>query len=281
MVWPDYCSSLATEYCWGMAMLKNIYTPVAGAISQERALETIANNLANVNTVGFKGDSVTFTLQHPEPYKNYPDPLPPANFKENMESVYPLRGNDMSYVGIASMTRDFSQGSAIDTKNPYDLMLEGEGFLNVQTADGLRYMRAGDLTLSPEGALVSKQGDPILGEKGAIFLKGPQFSVNTKGEVFQDGQYVDKLKISVFNDNKTLERAGKNYYYYGGKPEDVSISKSAQIKQGYLESSNVNAMKNMTAMIIAHRSYEAYQKAVANYDKVMEKSSNVIGEVRA
>ncbi len=262
-------------------MLKNIYTPLAGAISQERALEVIANNLANVNTIGFKGDNVTFTLQNPEPFKNYPDPLPPANFKENMENVFPLRGNDMSYVGVASMTRDFSQGSVVDTKNPYDFMLEGDGFFNVQTLDGTRYMRAGDLTLSPEGALVSKHGDPILGEKGAIFLKGAGFSVNSRGEIFENGQFIDRFKITSFKDSKALERVGKNYYHFGGDPGEVGPAKNSLVRQGYLESSNVNAMKNLTAMIIAHRSYEAYQKAVANYDQMMEKSSNAIGDVRA
>jgi flagellar basal-body rod protein FlgF len=262
-------------------MLKNIYTPLAGAISQERALEAIANNLANVNTVGFKGDSVTFSLQEPEPFKNYPDLIPPANYKEDISNVFPLRGNDMSYVGIAALERDFSQGPAVNTENRYDLMLEGEGFFSVQTDKGLRYMRAGDLTVSPEGALVSKQGDPILGEKGAIFVRGTEFTVNTQGEVFQDGQLIDKLKIVSFRNPKELERVGQNYYHFGGPPEDLRSPTKMAVRQGFLEASNVNAVKNLTAMIIAHRSYEAYQKAVSNYDQMMEKSSNSIGDVRA
>lgn len=262
-------------------MLKNIYTPLAGAISQERALEAIANNLANVNTVGFKGDAVTFTLQEPEPYKNYPDPLPPANLKEDMSAVFPLRGNDMSYVGIAAMERDFSQGSAISTKNPYDFMLEGEGFFTVQTSEGVRYQRAGDFTLSPEGVLVTKAGDPVQGEKGAIVVRGSEFTVNGQGEIFQDGQLVDRVKIVKFSNPKELERVGNNYYHFGGRPEDVQVSDRTRIQQGFLEASNVNAIKNLTSMIIAHRSYEAYQKAVSNYDQMMEKSSNAIGDVRA
>lgn len=263
-------------------MLKNIYTPVAGAISQERALETIANNLANVNTVAFKGDNVTFTLQYPEPYKNYPDPLPPANFKEDMSHLYPLRGNEMAYVGVAGVKRDFTQGAAINTKNPFDVMIEGDSFLNVQTQDGLRYMRAGDLTLSPEGALVSKNGDPIMGEKGAIFLNESNFTINVKGEIFSSGKFIDKIKLTSFKDpTNQLERVGNNYYNFVGPAEDAKISERSTLKQGFLEASNVNPMKNLTSMIIAHRSYEAYQKAVANYDKMMEKSSNTIGEVRA
>ncbi|MCX6129923.1 MAG: flagellar hook-basal body protein [Proteobacteria bacterium] len=262
-------------------MLKNIYTPLAGAISQERALETIANNLANVNTVGFKGDSVTFTLQNPEPFKNYPDPLPPANFKQDLGDVFPLHGNDMSYVGIAAMERDFSQGSAITTHNPYDVMLEGKGFLSAQTPEGVRYSRAGDLTVSQDGVLVTKQGDPVLGEKGLIYVRGTQFEINSLGEVFQDGQLMDKLKIVDFAKPKELERVGANYYHFGGRDEDIIPAKDARVRQGFLEASNVNSIKSLTSMIVAHRSYEAYQKAVANYDKMMEKSSNSIGDVRA
>ncbi len=262
-------------------MLKNIYTPLAGAISQERALEAIANNLANLNTVGFKGDSVTFTLQEPEPYKNYADPLPPANYKEDLQGVFPLRGNDMSYVGIAAMERDFSQGSAISTENPYDMMLEGEGFFTVQTAEGTRYQRAGDFTLSAEGVLVTKAGDPVQGEKGAIVVRGTEFTVNAQGEVFQDGQLTDRLQIATFKNPKELERVGRNYYQYGGRSEDVLVPGRTRLQQGSLEASNVNAIKNLTSMIVAHRSYEAYQKAVSNYDQMMEKSSNAIGDVRA
>ncbi len=262
-------------------MLNNIYTPLAGAISQERALEVIANNLANVNTVGFKGDNVTFTLQEPEPYKNYQDPLPPANFKQDLGDIFPLRGNDMSYVGIAAMEKDFSQGPAITTHNPYDFMIEGKGFLSAQTSEGLRYTRAGDLTVSQDGVLVTKQGDPVLGEKGLVYVRGTQFEVNNAGEIFQDGQLLDRLKIVNFSNAKDLERVGMNYYQYAGRNEDIYPAKDASIRQGFLEGSNVNAMKSLTGMIIAHRSYEAYQKAVSNYDHIMEKSSNSIGDVRA
>lgn len=262
-------------------MLKNIYTPLAGAISQERALETLSNNLANLNTVGFKGDNVTFTLQDPEPFKNYPDIIPPANYKVDLNKIGPLRGNDMSYVGVAGMETDFTQGPAINTHNKLDLMIEGEGFFSVQTEEGLRYQRAGDMTLSKEGALVSKQGDPILGEKGVIYIRSDKFHVDARGEVYQDGQFVDKIKIQKFEDNKALERVGRNYYFYGGKAEDITEAENATLKQGFLEGSNVNPIKNLTALIVSHRSYEAYQKAVANYDQIMDKTSNSIGEVRA
>ena len=262
-------------------MLNNIYVPVAGALAQERALEAISNNLANVNTVGFKGDAVAFTLLNPEPNKNYPSAIPPANFKEDMSSVFPLRGNEMNSVGVATVERDFSQGPAIHTQNSHDVMLQGDGFLSVQTPEGVRYTRAGDLSLTNDGVLSSKKGDPIMGEKGLVYVRSTDFKINAQGEIFQDGQMVDRLKVVTFDNKKELEKVGNNYYHFGGDEKSIKPAANCRIEQGFLEGSNVNAVKSMTSMIVAHRSYEAYQKAVSNYDKMMEKSSNVIGEVRA
>lgn len=262
-------------------MLKNIYSPLSGALAQERVMEVIANNLANINTTAFKGDAVTFSLLESEPYKSYKDPLPPANYKVDLDKVMPLRGNDMSYTSIAEVERDLSQGTAIGTQNPFDLMIEGDGYFSVQTPDGPRYTRAGDMTLSPDGALVTKAGHPVMGEKGAIYLRGTEFQVNQRGEIYQDGQLMDRLLVHRFDDEKQLERVGNNYFFYESDPEAVHRVDHPQIQQGYLEGSNVNAIKNLTAMIIAHRSYEAYQKAVSNYDQIMDKSSNTIGSVRA
>lgn len=260
-------------------MLNNIYVPVAGALAQERALEAISNNLANVNTVGYKQDTVSFTLLDPEPNKNYPDTMPPANFKEDMKDVYPLHGNEMNYVGMAEMNRDWSQGPAKNTQNKYDVMLQGEGFLTVQTGEGERYTRAGDLSINNDGVLTSKTGDPILGEKGLIYVRSTDFEINQSGEIFQDGQLVDKLKLVTFDNPKELEKVGNNNFFFGGDEQSIRPAGKLTVQQGFLEGSNVNAIKSMTSMIVAHRSFEAYQKAVSNYDKMMEKSSNTIGQV--
>ena len=260
-------------------MLKNVYAPLSGAIAQERAIESIANNLANVNTVGFKGDNVTFTLQESEPYKNYKSPIPPANYKVGFDDIKYIIGNDQNYAGIAALERDSAQGPAIETKNPRDLMIEGAGFFEINTSQGLRYTRAGNISVAPDGALVTKAGDPYLGEKGPIYVRG-DFEVNPRGEVIQDGNILDRFRIARFKDENLIERVGRNYLLYDGPEDGIDFPENPMIMQGYLEGSNVNAIKNLTAMIIAHRSYEAYQKAVSNYDTIMEKSSNSIGSVR-
>lgn len=262
-------------------MNKSIFTPLSGALAQERVLEIVANNLANMNTAAFKGDTVTFKLLEAEPEKRYNEPLPPANFKVNFEEMMPFRGNEMAYVGVADVHRDTSQGPAKETGNAADLMIDGKGLFQVMTPEGLRYTRAGDFLLNPNGVLVTQSGHPVLGEKGNIVVRGSEFEVNRRGEVYQDGELVDRLQLFSAANESNLERVGNNYFLYNGPEEGLKVVENPSVMQGFVEGSNVNAIKNLTAMIIAHRSFEAYAKAVSNYDKVMEKSSNNIGEIRA
>lgn len=261
-------------------MFKGIYTPLSGSLAQERVLEIIANNLANTNTNGFKGEKVTFSLVEPEPYKYYRNPLPPANYKQDLSKYMPFVGNDISYVSVAEITRDLSQGPAIETHNRLDLMIENEGYFTIHTLAGLRYTRDGAFSLNADGALVTKLGDPVLGEKGVIYLRNDQFEINSRGEIWQDGRMVDRLLIYNFKHPQSLERVGDNYFYFEGDKDIRFKVENPSIKQGFLEGSNVNAIENLTAMILAHRSYEAYQKAISNYDKMMDKSANSIGEIR-
>jgi flagellar basal-body rod protein FlgF len=262
-------------------MLKSIYTPVSGALAQERVLEILANNLANINTNGFKGDRVSFEVLEPEPYKHYNNPLPPANYKVDLESMSPLVGNEVQYVGVADVTRDLSQGPAVSTNNKTDLMIEGQGYLTVNTTQGMRLTRDGALTINQHGFLATKSGDVVLGNRGAVQLHHGEFEINHRGEIYQDGQLLDQLVVVNPANESSLERVGFNQYIYNGPESELARVEHPGVKQGFLEGSNVNAIQNMTAMILAHRSYEAYQKAVSNYDQMMEKSSNSIGDVRA
>ena len=262
-------------------MLHGIYTPLSGALAQERVLEIIANNLANVNTTAFKGDTISFKLLESEPEKNYASPLPPANFKVDMREYMPFRGNEIAFVGIADIDRDSSQGPAVETKDSSDMMLEGEGLFAIQTQDGVRYTRSGDFKISPDGVLMTSSGHPVMGERGNIFVRSNSFEVNPRGEIYQDGELVDRIKVFEFSDQKQLERTGDNNFFFAGPDSERTVAENTSVRQGYIEGSNVNAIKNLTAMIIAHRSFEAYQKAISNYDKMLEKGSNSIGEVRA
>jgi flagellar basal-body rod protein FlgF len=160
-------------------------------------------------------------------------------------------------------------------------MIEGDGMFAVHTPEGVRYTRNGSFAVSRDGVLASKDGFPVMGEKGDILVRAGEFRVNDSGEVWQDKHLVDRIQLFRFNDDQALERTGNNLFLYGGTPEGLQTVTRPQMRQGYLEGSNVNAIKNLTDMIIAHRSYEAYQKAVNDYDQMMQKSNNTIGEIRA
>lgn len=262
-------------------MIKSIYTPLSGAVTQERVLEIVANNLANMNTNGFKGDKVSFELLRAEPEKYYNNPLPPANYKVGYEQLNPLVGNEVEYVGLAEVQRDTTQGPMSRTNNQTDMMIEGDGFFTVQTRDGMRLSRNGAFAVNQEGILTTKTGDPVLGMKGTIQLAAGEFQVNRNGEVYQDGEMIDRFMIQKVKQPETLERIGHNYYLFEGRQEDIETMEFPVVTQGSLEGSNVNAIQNLTAMILAHRSVEAYNKAIANFDSMMEKSSNRIGDARA
>ncbi|MFK7873918.1 MAG: flagellar hook-basal body protein [Oligoflexales bacterium] len=261
-------------------MLKTIYTPLSGSVAQEKVMDIIANNLANTSTVGFKQESVTFKQLLPEPYKNYKNPLPPANYKVPFEKIMHLHGNDVDYVGVSGVYRDQTQGPAIETKSDFDLLIDGPGYFQVQTPDGERLTRNGSFTVNDSGVLSDQLGHPVLGEQGLIYLRGKNMEVNHLGEIYQDGQMVDRLKTLEVSDERNLERVGYNLYFHGGEEEGLTKASHMNVRQGYVEGSNVNVMQNLTNMIVAHRSYEAYQKTIQNYDKMMEKSSNSLGEVR-
>ena len=261
-------------------MLKNLYSPLSGSIAQERVMAILSNNLANANTVGFKEEHVTFKLLDPEPEHNYKNPLPPANYKVPYDEVLPLKGNEFAYVGVSGVHRNDQQGPALQTKNPLDLMLKGEGYLTVHTHEGMRFTRGGSLTLNEDGALTDKMGNPVLGQKGVIFLGASQVKINHLGEVYQDGKIVDQLQLKKFKNSNDLEKVGLNYFFYGGPEDGMQTADGIRVEQGFLEGSNVNAIRNLTSMILAHRSFEAYQKSIKNMDTMMETSSNSIGQVR-
>jgi flagellar basal-body rod protein FlgG len=260
-------------------MLKNIYAPLSGGVAQERVLEILANNVANLNTTGFKEEQVTFAALEANPWNSYSSPLPPAQFKLDMKDVYPLRGNEMGYVTLANVETSHIQGGLKRTGVNTDLAVQGNGFFMINTPFGERYTRDGSFALTPDGTLVTKNGSSVLGERGPITgLSEGQMRILAGGEVYNGDKFIDKIKVVAFENQKLLQRLGDNLFVHDGAPENI-IAHSGEITQGYIENSNVNPMKNMANMIIAHRTYEALQKAVKSQDNTMQLSAQKIGEV--
>jgi flagellar basal-body rod protein FlgF len=213
----------------------------------ERQLDVVANNIANVNTAGFKADSSLF-----EEY------LRSGAHEDNFV------GSDrrVSYVQDRGTYRDFTQGAHEQTKNPLDLAISGEGFLVVQTAGGERYTRDGGLQINNVGQLVTANGDAVLGTSGPITFQPTDHEVNVSPDgtitVVEGSGRADslrgKLRLASFTDAQRLLKEGSNLYSAGEGGAPAADTKST-VQQGYIEKSNVNSVSEMSRMMEVTRAY--------------------------
>jgi flagellar basal-body rod protein FlgF len=213
----------------------------------ERQLDVVANNIANVNTVGFKADSSLF-----EEY------LMPGAHDDNFVG----RDRRLSYVQDRGTYRDFAQGAAEQTGNPLDVAITGNGFLVVQTAGGERYTRDGGLHLNNLGQLVTAAGDQVQGSSGPIVLQPTDHDINVSPDgtitVVEASGRTDaqrgKLRLVSFTDAQKMLKEGANLYSAGEGGAPLADTKS-QLQQGYIEKSNVNSVVEMSRMIEVTRAY--------------------------
>jgi flagellar basal-body rod protein FlgG len=242
-----------------------MYLAAAGALVQQMRLEMLANNVANINTIGFKGEKPVFRV--PEDAAN-------QAILNNPEGVQPLS----PYAPPFSAVVDFSQGAVRQTGNPLDVAINGDGFFSVQTPDGIQYTRQGSFTLDPDGVLVTPDGYPVLGDGGELSLEEGTVAIDQEGGVYVDGDEVGRLQITDFVNPNSLIQAGNGRFIasdtaiLGQRPETTTLS------QGYLETANVNPVQAMTEMIETSRAFEAYQKVIQSVDEATSKSINDVGK---
>jgi flagellar basal-body rod protein FlgF len=172
---------------------------------------------------------------------------------------------------------DFMQGPITQTGNAMDLALEGDGFMKVQTPQGLRYTRDGSLTINKEKTLATQSGAPVLGERGPIAIQGNRLSIENDGSVVVDGQKVDKISLVTFKDTRHLKKAGFSYYLYEGQDGEGTPAEGTRVQQGFLEKSNINITEEMIKMVESFRAFESVQKAIQNIDDMTGKLINEAG----
>lgn len=259
-------------------MQQSMYSALFGALTQEHRLNVIANNLANVNTTGYKQDRMAFKdvfvrFAHDairEPILNLRDkPLFP-------EPHYLAKNR------IALAQIDFSQGSTKQTGNPLDLAIVGEGFFKVQDAEGNQYYtRDGSCSLSAEGLLINGNGDQVLGQGGPVAIPpGSSVVIDGAGNVLVDGALVDTLQVVNLDNPNGLEKIGKNYFQPKAEGAVAEIpAAEASVQQGYLEAPNVEVVTEMVNMIEVQRGFEAYSKLIQTTQEIDTKAIGT-GEVR-
>lgn len=258
-------------------MSKGIFTAVSGAMAQSARLDTVANNLANVNTPGFKRDGQLFR-EYLTSFNQEPGTVEVPRIPASVESFYAHNGGDKSFVDLDGTFSDFSQGTIRPTGNTLDFAIEGDGFFEVATPEGSRYTRAGNFAVDGDGRLVTKQGFPVQKQGGGEFrFTSPDVTVSGDGEVFEKGQSVGRLSLNRFANKDALMKQGANLFALKENLDPkMSGATDAKVSQGFLEGSNVNIVREMTDMISATRTFESTQKAIQAYDQMAGKLINEV-----
>ena len=228
-----------------------------------RSMDVIANNLANVSTPGFKRESVKFEelLQHVQPAEDQTAP------------------QTLSFVQDTGVTRDLSGGRFESTGAPFDIAINGNGYFAIQTASGESYTRNGHFTLNADGIVVTEQGDPLLGDGGPITVTSDDgdVSIGPDGTVSGKQGQMAKLRVVDFANERALTKRGASLYSTSQSPVPVT---DATLKQGMLESSNVQPVIEISRMIEVMRSYEATATLAKSAEDLKRQAIQKLGTVQ-
>lgn len=262
---------------------KGIFSAVSGAMAQSSRLDTIANNLANVNTTSFKKDRQVFSEYLSANEKAATD-LTVPRITASIESFYDMNGGDNSYVNPAGTYTNFEQGTIKSTGSALDVAIEGKGFLEVLTPQGLRWTRNGAMQIDGQGRLVTREGHPVLRDgqndpaQRVITVESRNITISQAGEIFDGGNAIGRLAVVEFGNADNLQKVNSSYYSQKTEVPPI-VSRDSRVHQGFLEGSNVNVVTEMTDMIAANRVFEATQQSIKAQDQMDEKLINQVGKV--
>lgn len=282
-------------------MVRGLYTGASGMTAQMHRLDTIANNLANVDLNGYKRDT-TITKAFPELLMRRMNDDGVYVFPFGSVDTTPIVGRLGTGVEVNEVYTIFEQGAMKQTENDFDLALEGRGFLTVLTAQGERLTRNGAFLVDVDGYLVTKDGDKVLGEEGPIRLKKNNFVIDEDGTVWQNAVFaaderrlvsmqenqweamerVDRLKIVDVKRVRYLDKQGTSFWRTTEESGDAVVlagSDRPKVRQGFLEGSNVNVVTEMVEMIEVNRAYDANQRTIQTEDSLIGKLWNEVVKV--
>jgi len=251
-------------------MVRGLYTAAAGMMAQQARVDTIANNLANVDTPGYKRDETAI--------RSFPEML-----------ISRLEGSGAVPIGslvtgsvVAEVKTSDSQGSLKGTNNPFDLALQGNAYFAVRDPGGeICYTRQGSFVLDENSCLRTTAGHVVLGVSGGrleeIYIPGGDLQVDEdgllSGAVNARGEAVERLALTAKPAGEVWRKGGDSLFR-GAAAE----AQAFEVRQGYLEGSNVNPLSEMVNMISAMRSYEAGQRVIQATDSTLEKV-NQVGQI--
>lgn len=250
-------------------MLRSLYTATTGMLVQKTKMDVMTNNITNIETVGYKKDSMVSRSFQEMMLERINDP----NGIGDTGMVGPVSTG----IHIDEIITEFAQGSMEDTGRLSDVGLEGSGFFVVSTPDGERYTRNGAFAVNSDGYLVNQDGFFVQGEAGRIHVGNGEFSIDEQGFVSVDGAINNKLSIVSFADVSGLRKRGNNLFSNEGT--QLVADTETKVQQGFLEGSNVDMAEEMVDMMGLSRTYETNQRIIKMLDDTLEKSVNEIGRV--
>jgi flagellar basal-body rod protein FlgF len=274
-----------------------LYTAYLGMRARSRTLEVIASNIANATTTGFKAERLYYrsveaaeldeqratlaAYQQERAAAIDQQPFQSSDFAAEQSQADQKLNNDLrrSLGVVTGDFADFTAGPVRDTGKPLDLALLGDGFLVVQTPRGERYTRAGSLTIDSGGQLVTQRGELIVGESGPITLRSGEPVIGEDGSITVNGQNVGRLKIVRFSNPRaalTLEGAS---LFAANETEKPVEAIGTRVVSGALESSNVNAIAEMAAMIQNSREFDSLQRSITLLMNDLRRASGEVGKI--
>jgi len=262
-------------------MQEGIFIAASAGIKQSKKLESIAQNLANVNNTGYKRDRLVFKEMMP--------PFPPDAGLEAGKNVLlpPDKSNsNVSYVAVTDQYTDFSQGEFKQTEGTLDLALNGPGYFSVLTQEGVRFTRNGNFRLDTQNRLVNQKGESVLDPQNqpiVIDAPGADISIDGTGNISAGTGLVNlpigSIKVVNFKNEETLQKIGDGQFYQSDLEAEEQPANNTVMRQGFLENSNVKSVEEMTDMLATLRLFETYQKMIQSIDSMDDQSVNNIGRI--
>ncbi|WHZ14729.1 MAG: Flagellar basal-body rod protein FlgF [Nitrospira sp.] len=256
-------------------MNRAIYPILSGAVAQEKQLQVFANNLANVNTAGFKQDQQGFRGL----LARAGSPSVISSSVSGITSTIasrPTGPTERVFVEPHGVRTAFEPGRIRITGNPLDLALQGKGFFEVKTPEGIRYTRNGMFSLDNQRRLATNVGHVVMGTKGEIKVPPGTVQINAQGTIQVDGNQIGTIKVVEFPDAQMPQKFTEGLFM-GGEPK---VSADPQLQSGHIEESNVNSLGEMVKMIQGMRSYESAQKLIQTLDNMTQTAIQDLGRVQ-
>jgi flagellar basal-body rod protein FlgG len=264
-------------------MFTGLYASAAGMLAEMKNMDVISNNIANINTSGFKKDTSIFRTFYDDAVNSYNTP------QTSLGTI--IQNRDTNSLPVIEKTVvDFNDGVIKETGSILDIAIQGDGLFELQGTDGSTlYTRAGSFKLNSNGEVVTATGHKLMGEVGVIRLpENTEGSITANLNIDEEGNVtigeagiLDKVSIFKFVDNSKLKKVGHSLFTNSERANVSDELFDGTIHQGYIEISNVNPVEEMANMITTSRTFDAYHRIIrAIMDDTTDKTINLVGRIR-